>query len=145
MKRLWNFCCSIPGLIIMATLAAIITIDNVHAIMPCFNSPASTVAINTDIPPKPDLKELGKRVKAAFPAAYDDLEDAELGRRVVAKYPAIYEGVPNNPSDFAARLNALRSNATALCNDGTYSYSGTPSGTCSGHNGVAKWLHPVDR
>jgi hypothetical protein len=28
---------------------------------------------------------------------------------------------------------------TALCNDGTYSYSATHSGTCSHHHGVAVW------
>jgi len=30
--------------------------------------------------------------------------------------------------------------ATARCNDGTYSYSKTHSGTCSHHHGVAVWL-----
>jgi hypothetical protein len=30
--------------------------------------------------------------------------------------------------------------ATALCNDGTYSYSLNASGTCSWHGGVAEWL-----
>ena len=29
--------------------------------------------------------------------------------------------------------------ATALCRDGTYSYSKTHRGTCSGHGGVAVW------
>ena len=29
----------------------------------------------------------------------------------------------------------------ALCNDGTYSYSTTPSGTCSHHTGVAVWYY----
>ncbi len=28
---------------------------------------------------------------------------------------------------------------TALCNDGTYSYSQHRSGTCSWHDGVAEW------
>jgi hypothetical protein len=28
---------------------------------------------------------------------------------------------------------------TALCNDGTYSYSANHSGTCSHHGGVAVW------
>lgn len=32
--------------------------------------------------------------------------------------------------------------ATALCNDGTYSFSQTRSGTCSHHGGVAVWLTP---
>jgi hypothetical protein len=30
--------------------------------------------------------------------------------------------------------------ATAKCKDGTYSFSQTRSGTCSGHKGVAEWL-----
>jgi Protein of unknown function (DUF3761) len=30
--------------------------------------------------------------------------------------------------------------ATALCRDGTYSYSKHRSGTCSGHGGVKRWL-----
>jgi hypothetical protein len=30
--------------------------------------------------------------------------------------------------------------ATAICNDGDYSYSTSPSGTCSRHGGVRQWL-----
>jgi hypothetical protein len=30
--------------------------------------------------------------------------------------------------------------ATAICNDGTYSYSQHRQGTCSGHGGVRTWL-----
>jgi len=30
--------------------------------------------------------------------------------------------------------------ATAVCRDGTYSYSQSRRGTCSGHGGVARWL-----
>lgn len=33
-----------------------------------------------------------------------------------------------------------RQGATALCRDGTYSYSKSRSGTCSHHGGVAVWL-----
>lgn len=31
--------------------------------------------------------------------------------------------------------------ATARCRDSTYSYSQHASGTCSGHGGVAVWIH----
>jgi hypothetical protein len=39
-----------------------------------------------------------------------------------------------------AAPSAPPSGATALCRDGTYSYSKHHSGTCSYHGGVAKWL-----
>lgn len=36
--------------------------------------------------------------------------------------------------------SSVPSGATALCNDGTYSYSQNRQGTCSHHGGVARWL-----
>lgn len=33
------------------------------------------------------------------------------------------------------------SQPTAICNDGTYSYSQSRSGTCSWHHGVRQWLY----
>ena len=36
--------------------------------------------------------------------------------------------------------NTAPAGATALCNDGTYSFSQHRSGTCSHHGGVAQWL-----
>lgn len=38
------------------------------------------------------------------------------------------------------RYNSQPSGATALCRDGTYSFSRNRRGTCSGHGGVARWL-----
>jgi hypothetical protein len=40
----------------------------------------------------------------------------------------------------AAASAASPPGATAVCNDGTYSFSQTHSGTCSHHGGVARWL-----
>src|SRR5437867_2213486 len=40
----------------------------------------------------------------------------------------------------AGSAAAVPPGATALCRDGTYSYSKHRSGTCSHHGGVAKWL-----
>lgn len=40
---------------------------------------------------------------------------------------------PSSPSD--------RSGPTAVCNDGTYSYSEHASGTCSWHGGVRTWVN----
>src|SRR5436309_4659903 len=39
-----------------------------------------------------------------------------------------------------AGLSSAPPGATALCRDGTYSYSQHRSGTCSHHGGVARWL-----
>jgi hypothetical protein len=36
--------------------------------------------------------------------------------------------------------SAAPQGATALCRDGTYSFSQSRRGTCSHHGGVAKWL-----
>lgn len=36
--------------------------------------------------------------------------------------------------------NSVPAGATALCSDGTYSFSQHRSGTCSHHGGVASWL-----
>jgi hypothetical protein len=37
-------------------------------------------------------------------------------------------------------VNSTPAGATAVCNDGTYSFSQTHSGTCSHHGGVGQWL-----
>jgi uncharacterized protein YgiM (DUF1202 family) len=36
--------------------------------------------------------------------------------------------------------NTIPAGATAICRDGTYSFSRNRRGTCSHHGGVAKWL-----
>ena len=41
---------------------------------------------------------------------------------------------------FVGAAAAAPAGATALCRDGTYSYSKHRSGTCSHHGGVARWL-----
>lgn len=41
----------------------------------------------------------------------------------------------------ASSLGGVPTSATALCRDGTYSFSQHHRGTCSYHRGVARWLH----
>ena len=41
---------------------------------------------------------------------------------------------------YTAPAPAPAGGPTAVCNDGSYSYSQTHSGTCSRHGGVARWL-----
>ncbi|MEV6827148.1 DUF3761 domain-containing protein [Amycolatopsis sp. NPDC051102] len=46
----------------------------------------------------------------------------------------------NSDGNCVHRPSDNPSGATALCKDGTYSYSQHRSGTCSGHGGVRSWL-----
>ncbi|MGI5531303.1 DUF3761 domain-containing protein [Streptomyces syringium] len=43
-------------------------------------------------------------------------------------------------STAGASTGGSHSGASALCNDGSYSYSAHRRGTCSHHGGVAQWL-----
>lgn len=52
--------------------------------------------------------------------------------------PAPVQPAPVQPAP-AAPAPAAPAGATAQCNDGSYSYSATHSGTCSHHGGVALW------
>jgi hypothetical protein len=49
-----------------------------------------------------------------------------------------YRPAPTTPPQNTA--TAAPAGATAICNDGTYSYSQHRSGTCSHHSGVREWL-----
>ncbi len=51
-----------------------------------------------------------------------------------------YTNVDGNQVHSPAYSNSVPSGATALCNDGEYSFSKHRRGTCSGHGGVAQWL-----
>jgi len=46
----------------------------------------------------------------------------------------------NSDGNCVHRPSDNPSGATALCKDGSYSYSQHRSGTCSGHGGVRTWL-----
>ncbi|MDI1290053.1 MAG: DUF3761 domain-containing protein [bacterium] len=46
-----------------------------------------------------------------------------------APSPSVVPSAPSAPSG-----------ATAVCRDGTFSYSQNHSGTCSHHGGVSRWL-----
>lgn len=49
-------------------------------------------------------------------------------------------GYVNSAGNYVPSPSSNPAGATAQCNDGTYSYSQTHSGTCSHHGGVARWL-----
>ena len=49
---------------------------------------------------------------------------------------------PISGSTAPAPSSTIPSNVTAVCRDGTYSFSQHRSGTCSYHGGVAEWVNP---
>jgi hypothetical protein len=51
-----------------------------------------------------------------------------------------YVNVDGNEVHSPAYSNSVPAGATAICRDGTYSFSQHRSGTCSRHGGVAEWL-----
>ena len=56
----------------------------------------------------PDIRELGRLVKAKYPGSYDSLDDAELGRRVKAKYPGAYDQFVDTPTEPLGVLGNLK-------------------------------------
>lgn len=51
-----------------------------------------------------------------------------------------YTNVDGNQVHSPAYSNTVPEGATAICRDGTYSFSQHRRGTCSYHGGVAQWL-----
>jgi hypothetical protein len=50
---------------------------------------------------------------------------------------------PGETSRAIPSITIVPEQPSALCNDGTYSYSQHRRGTCSWHGGVSKWLKPL--
>lgn len=51
-----------------------------------------------------------------------------------------YTNVDGNRVQSPTYYSSVPAGATAICRDGTYSFSKNRRGTCSHHGGVAKWL-----
>ena len=65
-------------------------------------------------------------------------------RSVLARWLVVAVTVLATPSASAAQATSAPRGATALCRDGSYSFSQHRSGTCSHHGGVAMWLDSRD-
>lgn len=73
--------------------------------------------------------------KSPIPAASSSPSSNSTPTTTVSSSPT---PTPTNSSP----TNSWPADSTAKCKDGTYSYSKTRSGTCSGHGGVAQWRNP---
>jgi len=51
-----------------------------------------------------------------------------------------YTNTKGEKTQSPTHYNSQPSGATAICKDGTYSFSRSRRGTCSGHGGVSRWL-----
>jgi len=59
-----------------------------------------------------------------------------VAQEPIRHYTNSYGNTVQSPT----RYNKTPAGATALCRDGSYSFSQSRRGTCSHHGGVAKWL-----
>ena len=59
-----------------------------------------------------------------------------VAQEPIRHYTNSYGNTVQSPT----RYNKAPAGATALCRDGSYSFSQSRRGTCSHHSGVAKWL-----
>lgn len=66
------------------------------------------------------------------------LSNKSVGKK--SKYSRKAKRRTSRSSKRKRKKNKRPYGATALCNDGTYSYSQTRRGTCSHHGGVAIWF-----
>lgn len=64
---------------------------------------------------------------------------AILGVAAVGGWLWYGQPIQNVERDRNELLDAQDAGATAICNDGTYSYSDNREGTCSHHDGVDRW------
>ena len=55
--------------------------------------------------------------------------------------PNYYTNSAGNKVQSPTKYNSAPAGASALCRDGTYSFSQSRRGTCSHHGGVAEWLY----
>lgn len=69
---------------------------------------------------------------ASVPAA----TASAVAQEPVRYYTNSYGNTVQRPTHY----NTTPQGATALCRDGSYSFSQHRKGTCSGHGGVARWL-----
>ncbi|WIY06025.1 DUF3761 domain-containing protein [Amycolatopsis mongoliensis] len=106
-----------------------------------YSTPAYSVPVTTETPPTTSEapvvtttpqapKTTAAKPKAARTTTQAAAKPAECG----ADY------YRNSDGNCVHRPSDNPSGATAICKDGSYSYSQHRSGTCSGHGGVRTWL-----
>lgn len=148
---MWKKLYSNSGLILLAVLAGGVWFSNIHSLFQPENTPKNTDfdALTTPTPRKSAEEILGITHTPLARRKYADIE--EVLRTVPSPSPALPAVDPKESekkttalerelADIKEAMKQRRLTATAVCRDGTYSYSRNRRGTCSHHGGVAQWL-----
>jgi hypothetical protein len=96
-----------------------------HSVIPTVAPPSAPALL-------PPTSSLAPSSTMLLPPVQEPLEPAAPPPSVDAP-PALAPPIQNEPG-------GAPTGATAICRDGSYSYSHHHSGTCSGHHGVGQWL-----
>ena len=108
-------------------------------------APSTTAPVITTIPKGTAIELAYKSDSEWIPVYYSGHIGYVSGKyisnqRPVAQSPIKhYTNTYGNRVQSPTRYSSRPSNATALCRDGSYSFSETRCGTCSHHGGVQQW------
>jgi hypothetical protein len=94
----------------------------------------------TDGPDNPDVKETITGAWTCGPVPLPKLSTHRSAKPQHSPKPAHSAAGTGGAGSQPTAPAGARPGATALCNDGTYSFSQHHQGTCSHHHGVAQWL-----
>jgi len=109
-----------------------------------YSTPAYSVPVTTEAPATTSAAPVATTPQAVVPAPKTTAPKPKAPKTTAQAAPKPAEcGADyyrNSDGNCVHRPSDNPAGATALCKDGSYSYSQHRSGTCSGHGGVRTWL-----